>query len=103
VAVPRELRAGALHAIWDSDGAPGHWLTTRTRYRDARLAWERGQGLTTAESFRLCPANGTPWSLGDPGSDERLARLGLAREDLPALRRAARERLPVEARAAPLE
>jgi hypothetical protein len=95
VVVPAELRVGALAEVWAEHAEPldlgGAW----SRYHRALAAWVAAEGLTVAQ-WSTATGPRSPWSLAahdadgrSDDADDRLARAGLTRTDLPALRRAA--------------
>lgn len=110
--VPPELLVGRLLEVWALHPAvEGAWHSASRRWADARAAWLAERGLTRGQGHidwhKVKAQLGSvlldhmPWSiltLDDEGRggyvDARLARAGVTRADVPALRRAALERLP---------
>lgn len=80
---------GPLAQVWADE--PDDLGAAYMRHSRARTEWERAAGLDTVTACALAPVSG-PWSLTHPGGAERLASLGINPDDLPALRRAARDR-----------
>ena len=83
---PDELRAGACIQVWAGDGS--HLLDAFRRHGDARNAWLNARNIGVGVGCEILPPGG-PWSLDQPGADERLARHGLSRRDIPRLHEAA--------------
>lgn len=84
--VPPEILVGAVVGVWGADLLDAH-----RGYVAGRRQWEAETGLSVAEGVALAPAPRSPVDGEDAAA--RLARHGLDLDDVPALRRAARERL----------
>jgi len=89
VIVPPEFVVGPLAEVWGA--GPGDLGGAYMCHGPARMTWERDARLDTALACAIAPVFG-PWALASPGGAERLARLGITPDDLPALRAAARDR-----------
>jgi len=98
VLVPPELAMGRCADVW-AETVPlpvqGWPISAWTRYTRAWFQFQRQHALDGRASAEL-PHPGAPWRLDDADADERLARLGLGRGDVPGLRRAAQARVPAE-------
>lgn len=99
VAVPPELAVGALAEVWAEHGHPHDLGTALGRYQQSLGAWQRAEGLSVAEMCAAVAGPRSPWSLATydakgraADADDRLARAGVTRTDVPRLRRAAEAR-----------
>lgn len=91
IAVPPELRCGALSEVWSTTGHRYDLGSAWGRHGQARRAFCAAAGLDTAAECALMPSAG-PWALESEHGPERLARLGFTPADIPALRVAAQLR-----------
>lgn len=99
VQAPAELLLGALAEVWAEHGHRHDLGGSFGRYQRALRDWETSEGLTTAEMCAAVAVPRSPWSVATHDSegraaaaDDRLARAGVTRADLPRLRRAAEVR-----------
>ncbi len=99
VQAPAEFLVGALVEVWAEHAQPLDLGGAFGRYQPALRGWEAAEGLTTAELCAAVAVPRSPWSIATydaegraAAADDRLARSGVTRADLPRLRRAAEVR-----------